>query len=436
MIIDHPAMPGPPALRDRRLARRRRSGSRIGDEARGIRGRAPALPAARRGPSSSRGVPSGNPPRRTPASASWRGAGAWSEPWISDRSAACRPAPRLQVGRPPPSVSSTRSESPFTRHTELAVLLDRLVIRFRSDREVHLVDDRMLGAAKCDVVDCPSRGASWRRAPSVMRCRSRPCPSAVEVRRRVDRRIQSEQFLTSERGCSTPTWLQRIRSPRQVGGDEASPSAKSDRRSPPSSHPVLGQRAGLVRVQMMVADPIVSHATSCRTREFARVIFRIDSASDTVTLMGSPSGTATTTMITIVTKWSSNSPADRRAPGRFRRRPEGLALAAMPRIELGDEDERRRPVADPADRPRERRQLLLQGRSLLRDCRSFCSMRSPAFGRRRRQSCLASWLISVLSLTSVTSIVSSLSTTIPWPLTLPVFVLSTDQLAGRLRPRR
>ena len=40
--------------------------------------------------------------------------------------------------------------------------------------------------------------------------------------------------------------------------------------------------------QMTVAEPIVSQATSCRTRLLARVIFRIARASDTVTLIGSP----------------------------------------------------------------------------------------------------------------------------------------------------
>ncbi len=75
--------------------------------------------------------------------------------------------------------------------------------------------------------------------------------------------------------------------------------------------------------QMTVADPIVSVATSWRTRALARVIFRMARASDTVTLIGSPSGTATTTMMTMYTKYassaftlpSSTGPAASSAPG-------------------------------------------------------------------------------------------------------------------------
>ena len=54
--------------------------------------------------------------------------------------------------------------------------------------------------------------------------------------------------------------------------------------------------------QMTVAEPIVSVPTSWRTSALARVIFCIASASDTVTLIGSPSGTATTMMMTMYTK--------------------------------------------------------------------------------------------------------------------------------------
>jgi len=54
--------------------------------------------------------------------------------------------------------------------------------------------------------------------------------------------------------------------------------------------------------QMTVAEPIVSHATSCRTRAFSRVMRRIARASDTVTLIGSPSGTATTMTMTMYMK--------------------------------------------------------------------------------------------------------------------------------------
>ncbi len=51
--------------------------------------------------------------------------------------------------------------------------------------------------------------------------------------------------------------------------------------------------------QMTVAEPIVSQATSWRTRLLARVIFCMARASDTVTLIGRPSGTATTMMMTM-----------------------------------------------------------------------------------------------------------------------------------------
>ncbi len=61
-------------------------------------------------------------------------------------------------------------------------------------------------------------------------------------------------------------------------------------------------RVPVLSEQMTVAEPIVSQATSWRTSELARVIFCIASASETVTLIGSPSGTATTMMMTIVTK--------------------------------------------------------------------------------------------------------------------------------------
>ena len=53
---------------------------------------------------------------------------------------------------------------------------------------------------------------------------------------------------------------------------------------------------------MTVAEPIVSQATSWRTSEFARVILRMARASDTVTLIGNPSGTATTMMMTMYMK--------------------------------------------------------------------------------------------------------------------------------------
>ena len=50
---------------------------------------------------------------------------------------------------------------------------------------------------------------------------------------------------------------------------------------------------------MTVAEPMVSQATSCRTSAFSRVMRRMARASDTVTLIGSPSGTATTMMMTM-----------------------------------------------------------------------------------------------------------------------------------------
>ena len=51
--------------------------------------------------------------------------------------------------------------------------------------------------------------------------------------------------------------------------------------------------------QITVADPMVSHATNCLTRDFALVIFRMARANEIVTLMGNPSGTATTMMMTM-----------------------------------------------------------------------------------------------------------------------------------------
>ena len=57
-------------------------------------------------------------------------------------------------------------------------------------------------------------------------------------------------------------------------------------------------RVPVLSEQMTVAEPMVSQATNCRTRLLARVILRMAKASDTVTLMGNPSGTATTMMMT------------------------------------------------------------------------------------------------------------------------------------------
>ena len=58
---------------------------------------------------------------------------------------------------------------------------------------------------------------------------------------------------------------------------------------------------------MTVAEPMVSVATSCRTSAFARVIFRMARASDTVTDIGSPSGTATTMTMTMYTTYRSRN---------------------------------------------------------------------------------------------------------------------------------
>ncbi len=58
----------------------------------------------------------------------------------------------------------------------------------------------------------------------------------------------------------------------------------------------------VLSVQMTVAEPIVSQATSCRTRLLARVMRRTARARQTVTHIGSPSGTATTMMITMYMK--------------------------------------------------------------------------------------------------------------------------------------
>jgi hypothetical protein len=80
------------------------------------------------------------------------------------------------------------------------------------------------------------------------------------------------------------------------------PAARS-RTAPPTptrtTRILFWVRVPVLSEQMTVADPIVSQATSCLTSELARVIFRIARASETVTLIGSPSGTATTTMMTM-----------------------------------------------------------------------------------------------------------------------------------------
>ncbi|OPZ42557.1 MAG: hypothetical protein BWY93_01764 [Euryarchaeota archaeon ADurb.BinA087] len=63
-------------------------------------------------------------------------------------------------------------------------------------------------------------------------------------------------------------------------------------------------RVPVLSVQMTVTEPTVSHAMRRRTRLNARVIFRIVSARETVTLTGRPSGTETTIMITANMKLS------------------------------------------------------------------------------------------------------------------------------------
>jgi len=57
-------------------------------------------------------------------------------------------------------------------------------------------------------------------------------------------------------------------------------------------------RVPVLSVQIVVADPIVSQAIRRRTRQFARVILRIARESERATLIGSPSGTAATTITT------------------------------------------------------------------------------------------------------------------------------------------
>ena len=54
----------------------------------------------------------------------------------------------------------------------------------------------------------------------------------------------------------------------------------------------------VLSVQMVVAEPMVSQAIRRRTRQFARVIFRMASESESATLIGRPSGTAATTITT------------------------------------------------------------------------------------------------------------------------------------------
>jgi hypothetical protein len=57
-------------------------------------------------------------------------------------------------------------------------------------------------------------------------------------------------------------------------------------------------RVPVLSVQMVVADPIVSQAARWRTKDLSAIILRIEYASVRVTANGSPSGTATTTIVT------------------------------------------------------------------------------------------------------------------------------------------
>ena len=65
----------------------------------------------------------------------------------------------------------------------------------------------------------------------------------------------------------------------------------------------------VLSVQMTVIAPIVSLACILRTRLFVRSIRRMLTASDSVTLIGSPSGTATTISVTATMKYCNTSVA-------------------------------------------------------------------------------------------------------------------------------
>ena len=65
----------------------------------------------------------------------------------------------------------------------------------------------------------------------------------------------------------------------------------------------------VLSVQMTVVAPIVSQAWSLRTRLFCLSILRMLSARLTVTLSGSPSGTATTTSVTAMRMLSRKNSA-------------------------------------------------------------------------------------------------------------------------------
>ena len=151
-----------------------------------------------------------------------------------------------------------------------------------------------------------------------------------------------------------------------LGGDHRRCSAQWDGpRQPPirpahanNPHLVLRQRASLVRTNhrrgadRLAGDQLTDQA-------IGPLIFRIARASDTVTLIGNPSGTATTMMITIVMNASSSSPATARACSLAARMSDGALHDAA---KQGHKDQRRRDVADPADHGRQLRELLLQRR--------------------------------------------------------------------------
>jgi len=74
-----------------------------------------------------------------------------------------------------------------------------------------------------------------------------------------------------------------------------------------ANHPHTILRDGpVLSEQITVVEPTVSQATSWRTRQLARVILRHGQASDTVDAHGQAFRTATTTMITMYMKYSSN----------------------------------------------------------------------------------------------------------------------------------
>uniref|UniRef100_A0A0A9GLQ6 Uncharacterized protein n=1 Tax=Arundo donax TaxID=35708 RepID=A0A0A9GLQ6_ARUDO len=61
-------------------------------------------------------------------------------------------------------------------------------------------------------------------------------------------------------------------------------------------------RVPVLSLQIVVADPIVSQDESRLTRALSCIIFRIEYARVNVTAKGSPSGTATTTIVTAIVK--------------------------------------------------------------------------------------------------------------------------------------